>query len=88
MTPIALQPRFAPVVQRAPAEAPPVAAPAPAGLPRFLGEGEPESAPADAGVADAGPAGAGGGLPGGVLSASTNLNFIFTMTAMRDDAGQ
>ena len=51
-----------PRLQRAPAEAPPEAVPAPAGLPRFLTEAEPDAGPADAGPA---PTGAGGGLPGG-----------------------
>jgi outer membrane protein OmpA-like peptidoglycan-associated protein len=52
-----------PRIQRAPAEAPPEAAPAPAGLPRFLTEAEPDAGPAGAGPA---PTDAGGGLPGGV----------------------
>ena len=67
MTPISLQRRLEPVVQRAllrlrrrPSR--------PGGLPRFLQDAAPEGAPGDAGVTDAGPAptDAGGGLPGGV----------------------
>ena len=69
MTPT-LQQRRDPVVQRAPAEAPPEPAPSAAGLPRFLQEGAPEGAPGDAGVTDAGPAPAdGGGVPAPPLPA-------------------
>jgi outer membrane protein OmpA-like peptidoglycan-associated protein len=63
VTPSSLQRRLEPVVQRAPAEAPPEPSPSPAGLPRFLHEGEPDAGPADAGPA---PTDAGGGVPGGV----------------------
>jgi outer membrane protein OmpA-like peptidoglycan-associated protein len=60
---ISLQRRPEPLVQRAPTEAPPEPSQAPAGLPRFLNEAEPDAVPTDAGPAQAD---AGGGLPGGV----------------------
>jgi outer membrane protein OmpA-like peptidoglycan-associated protein len=63
-----LQQRPEPGVQRAPTEAPPEPSSSPAGLPRFLQDAGPETAPGDGGVTDAGPApaDAGGGLPAGV----------------------
>ena len=57
MTPASLQRRPAPVVQRAPAEAPPATSRAASGLPRFLQEAE-----LDAGTTGAAPAPAGAGL--------------------------
>ena len=63
MTPISLQQRREPVVQRAPTEAPPEPSQAPAGLPRFLDRQRHPMRVTDAGPA---PTDAGGGLPGGV----------------------
>jgi outer membrane protein OmpA-like peptidoglycan-associated protein len=56
VTPVSLQRRSAPVVQRAPTEAPPEPSQAPRGLPRFLDDAAP----------DADTAGTGAGLFGGV----------------------
>jgi outer membrane protein OmpA-like peptidoglycan-associated protein len=63
MTPLALQRRPAPVVQRAPANAPPEPAQTPGGLPRFLEEAEPDAGTAGAGGA---PTTAGGVTSGGM----------------------